>query len=165
MYNIYIHYIYIVYVYMNTFDNKRICPKIWSSGLWNYKLNCLVSNEDKLCICKCKVFICHLYLIIQEYHTFLWRNILKHFRCVLAFIKFEDLGTLNTGDPCLIWQNTRLLTLKTMKMRKQNNLMLIFHRAIMIPLTWTHFHWTKWPPFSRRNFQKHFLEWSFFYFD
>ena len=30
---------------------------------------------------------------------------------------------------------------------------------------WTHFPWTKWPPFCRRYFQMHFREWKVFYFD
>ena len=33
------------------------------------------------------------------------------------------------------------------------------------PVLWLIFPWRKWPPFRRRHFQIHFLEWKVWYFD
>ena len=32
-------------------------------------------------------------------------------------------------------------------------------------VAWTHRHWKRWPPYRRKHFQMHFLEWKILYFE
>ena len=48
-----------------------------------------------------------------------------------------------------------------------NLCLLIFHYSPLdrIDICITHWGWDKWPPFARRHFQMHFLEWKYINFD